>query len=314
MILGIDIGGTITKFGIFKNKQFIEKSEIQTNAKSGFNSTFTNITEKIRQSTLNYIINSIGIGIPGVISSDGTLLYAPNLPEWDGVNIKQKFEQMFDIPLSIENDANTAAIAELELGSGKYLNNFLYITIGTGIGGTIIINREIFRGDDGGAGEIGHIIIDKNESQKNNSSPYRTGVLEEFTGRNKIIELAKFYASKQPDSMLNSLAEFDVKDISLFAESGDKAAQQCLKEIGFYLGIGIASALNLLGIHNVIIGGGIAYACDYLFEEVLITVKQRALPGIATNITFQKAAFGNDAGITGAAILAEQKIRENHIA
>ncbi|TAL70017.1 MAG: ROK family protein [Bacteroidetes bacterium] len=307
MYLGIDLGGTNLKSGVIDdNGNIIENSNCPTNADEGYNSVINKIKEIIGDSESKFNIKSIGIGVPGIVSDEGLIRISPNLPGWINLPLKKKLTESTTLPLTIDNDANTAAIAELELGAGKELNNFIYITLGTGVGGTIIINRKIFRGDSGGAGEIGHTIIDANDKSNCYNTSFRSGILEEFIGRKQIIELAKRILLNFPDSILNKNDEVDVSSISDAAAMGDTAAIECFNKIGYYLGVGIASAMNLLDISTSIIGGGISLSDNILFDCALKIIKQRALPPIALRAELRKAFFTKHAGIIGAALLGKK--------
>lgn len=307
MYLGIDLGGTNLKSGVIDdNGNIIENSTCPTNADEGYNSVINKITGIIGDTENKYKIKSVGIGVPGIVSDDGVVKISPNLPGWINLPLKKKLTESITLPLAIDNDANMAAIAELELGAGKDLKNFIYITLGTGVGGTIIINRKIFRGDSGGAGEIGHTIINANDKSNCYNTSFRSGILEEFIGRKQIIELAKRIQINFPDSILNKNDYVDVSTISDAASIGDAAAVDCFNKIGYYLGVGIASAMNLLDITTAIIGGGISLSDNILFDNATKIIHQRALPPIAQRAELRKAHFTKDAGIIGAALLGKK--------
>ena len=307
MYLGIDLGGTNLKSGVIDEVgNIIEQSTSPTNADEGINSVINKITDLIHDTEKRYKIKSVGIGVPGIVSDEGTVLISPNLPGWINLPLKQKLTETVNLPLAIDNDANTAAIAELELGAGKDLNNFIYITLGTGVGGTIIINRNIFRGDTGGAGEIGHTIINSNDKSNCYNTAFRSGILEELIGRKQIIELARRILMNYPESILNGNENLDVSAISEAASMGDLAALECFKKVGYYLGVGVASTMNLLDISTAIIGGGISLSDNVLFDCALSVIKQRVLPPIAPRVELRKAKFNKDAGIIGAALMGKK--------
>jgi glucokinase len=262
MHLGIDIGGTNLKTGIIDNNgELIYKNSRKTNSYKGFEQLLQVLINLIDDTLTEYSsIKTIGIGVPGVINNEGIVVIAPNLPGWKNIQLRKILKDRFALPLAIENDANVAAFAELIDGSGKDKGSFFYLTLGTGVGGTIIHNGSIFRGETGGAGEIGHIIIDyKNALSSDN---FRDGTLENLTGKDRIIELGKENAESNPSSMMNDFQKLDVRNISYAADVFDSAATDTLKKIGEYLGIGLVSALNLLDIHLVVVG-----------EEFLIQTK-----------------------------------------
>ena len=178
--LGIDIGGTNLKSGIINEQgELVSATTQPANARLGLNSLLHDIIVLIEKNISEMPdICAIGIGVPGIVRPDGVITIAPNLTGWVNVPLIQILKGKFKMPMVADNDANTAAIAELELGAGRNARNFIYVTLGTGVGGAIIINREVFHGDSGGAGEIGHIIIDA-YAPLNVEKPYRTGILEE---------------------------------------------------------------------------------------------------------------------------------------
>jgi glucokinase len=310
MHLGIDIGGTNIKSGVIDgNNNLIDKYSIPANAHLGRDAIMSSIYSAIDRSLERFpIIRSIGIGLPGIIDDDGNLIVSPNLTALIGLNFKKHLSEKFHFPVSVDNDANTAAYAELYLGSGKDLDSFLYITLGTGVGGAIISERRLFRGFNSSAGEAGHIIIDDSNKQFSEGAvheEFQRGTLESLIGRAAIISRANSLLSLFPDSKLNNLDQLDVSDISDAAANGDLASIRCLEETGYYLGLGLSSIINLLGFYHIIIGGGISSANNILYESALSTIKRRALPLIAQNARIIKAHFKSDAGIIGAALIGK---------
>lgn len=310
MHLGIDIGGTNIKSGVIDgNNNLLDKYSTPCNAHLGRDIIIKSVCSIIDRSLEKFpLIKSIGLGIPGIIDADGNLNVSPNLSALNGINLKKQLSSLYDFSISIDNDANTAALAELYIGSGKDLESFLYITLGTGVGGAIISDRRLFRGFNSSAGEAGHIIIDDSNDQFSQGiihSDFQRGTLESLIGRAAIIRRAISLCSIYPDSDLNSIDQLDVSDISDAASNGDIASIRCLTETGYYLGLGLSSVLNLLGLYHVIIGGGISSANNILFESALSTIKRRALPLISQNAQIIKAHFKADAGIIGAALLGK---------
>lgn len=310
MFIGIDIGGTNIKYGVVDDSGNI----LNQNSFENTPNIPPNITiEKIESIISNLIelcpsIQSIGIGMPGIIDKSGILVVSPNLPLWRGYNIVNEFKKISCLTVAVDNDANAAAVAELELGNGTELENFLYITLGTGIGGAIIIDKKIFRGTTGGAGEIGHTII--NSEHYNKSLPsYRLGILEEFAGRNSIIKNFQSLLTKNTHFGIHPENNFDVKDIADFAKSGFKPAIDCMNHIACIIGIGLASAMNLLDIPNAIIGGGISQTGDFFFDKIRDTIKERSIPTISFRFEVREAFFKQNTGIIGAAMLGANKLK-----
>lgn len=311
MFLGIDLGGTNLKIGIINNSNnVIFQRVIPTNAQKGYKSLLDRILFYVDKALSNYQnIKSIGIGVPGWVSDKGIIKICPNLPEWVNINLKPIFKKNFKLPFAIDNDANTGALAEMEIGAGTNSTHFIYVTLGTGIGGAIVIDRQIYKGVTGGAGEIGHTIIDFN-SRINEESPYRSGVLETFIGKNQISEFAFEYLKGHPDSTLNEAPKIDPYYISQCAAEGDQTSIEILERVGFCLGIGLSTLMNILDISMVIVGGGISECHPTLFESALATIRTRALPPIAKRAKIVKGQFTKNAGIIGAALLGKEEYQK----
>ncbi len=256
-------------------------------------------------------VAAIGVGFPAVVDQNRSLVHIPpNMPGWRPIDLQATLQSCSAVPVVIDNDANVAAIAELYAGSGKGLQNFLYVTLGTGVGGAIVSESSLFHGESGGAGEIGHVIISENEDQLQYVSgpderPFRRAVLERYTGREAIIQRARYLAQQYPQSLLHAYGPaIDVEHISRAAFENDEAALLCFAQIGRLLAIGIASALNLLDMHVVIIGGGISKAHPFLMQSVESELRERVLPSLASKVELRIAAFEEQAGVIGAAMLA----------
>lgn len=302
MLLGIDIGGTNFKYAISN----LDNLEINTHSiKIEPNSSKQFILNKIDELLeLNSNIKSIGIGIPGIINTDGTIKILPNLPNWENYNLKKYLNDKYNIPIYIDNDANIAAIAELYEGKGREFNNFVFITLGTGVGGAIIIDKKIYRGDSNSSGEIGHLIIDKNQTFQSNKNKFRQGIVEEIVGRKAILNYASKQKNKYLGSKLSKLDNYDVKEISIFAEQGDELCLEIIKYTAYNLALAIISTLTLLDIHTVIIGGGISQS-SILLNEIEKVVKDRSLPNITENFRLLNARFSSNSGVIGALIAAK---------
>ncbi|MBI3260577.1 MAG: ROK family protein [Ignavibacteriae bacterium] len=311
MIIAIDLGGTHIKSAIVTSdgKILHQRSQL-THTEKGPDFVLQSIASIISYLTKHFPETvAIGLGVPGVVTGNGVIRVAPNFPNWINIPLKEYLEQRFPLPVAIDNDANVAALAEAELGAGKNQQNFLFITLGTGVGGCIISNGRIFRGANGGAGEVGHIILHETDVPPIGKPSYRAGVLEEYVGRLGIIELAKHYASLSPDSILHTHDDLDVHHISSAVSEGDSAAVECFKRTGELLGAAMSTALNLLDLQLIIAGGGISKSHPLLLQTTLKTIKLRALPTIADDANIRLAHFSNDAGILGAAMLAKQSLK-----
>ncbi len=295
MYFGIDIGGTSIKYGVLDNDlNMVEQSSIRTKSVSDIEKFAAEVIDIITYLKQEYICcNYIGIGIPGTISCEGEIIVSPNIPLLDGFNLKNHIESKVDIKVYLENDSNAASLAEMYAGAGKEFKDFIYVTLGTGVGGTIISEKRLFLGSDRNAGEIGHTIINFNDD-RDFSREFRRGTLEEYLGKKHIIKLMNSFAKKPVSG---------IKELHSRAMDNDADAIKCLNICGEILGIGIASAMNLLGIYNVVIGGGLSHLGEELFNTTRETIALRALPNVTNNFNLLKAKFSSNAGITGAALL-----------
>lgn len=311
MYLGVDLGGTNLKFGIIdSHAEIIYQYSVQTKSDSGSDKLIRKIiihTEGILRQFPEIV--SIGIGVPGVVA-DGIVKIAPNLRGWKNIDLRSKLEKEFKMPIGLDNDANVAAIAENEYGAGADFDNFIYVTLGTGVGGCIIHNNSIFRGESGGAGEIGHTIINAFE-EDGDEETYRTGTTESYMGRDKFIECARDLAKKYPESIINSLDTFDVKDISLAAQDDDPAAKECLEKTGTLFGKAIASSMNLLDISKVVVGGGISQADSIFYTNAEKSMKAKLLPPLKESGRIVRAKYLKNAGIIGAAIIGKNTLKKH---
>jgi glucokinase len=313
--LGIDIGGTTFKSGVIDlENNIIFSNKIPSNPASTAEEALNRMSSLIDEAiSLHPEICSIGIGLPGIITKNGIWEFTPNLPNWRNIPILDFFQSKYkNISVAVDNDANAAAIAEMEAGQGKNLNNFIYLTLGTGVGGAIIIDKKIYKGVHGGAGEIGHIIVEPTHF-KEDLPAFRNGILEELIGRKQIIETAlkikNDYAAAtnetiNPADFALFDKEFDVLDISNAADSGNIIAIKCLSLVGIYLGFAIASTINILDITDFIIGGGISQS-KIVINEATKTAQMRAFPPTAQHLNITPAKFLYNTGIIGAALLGK---------
>ena len=313
-VIGVDLGATTIKSGIVDEEgRILDQVVVDAMALSGPRAVIRQIVLSIRQLFERHGragCRGIGIGSPGVVaSSDGAVLYPPNFADWKRVRVADAVRKTFRLPVAIENDANCAAIAEAHFGSGKRYSNFLFVIWGTGVGGGVIIDRKIYRGPYGGAGEIGHVAVDHNGPPCNCGS---RGCIESYIGqrylsdrtRRAVAEAAKRGERSAIGQLVKgNLAKIEPAVISNAALRGDRLAIGILTEAGTLLGCALASVVNVLEIRTVIIGGGISAVPDFVFEAIRETVRSRVLTPHRAGIRVLRAKLGNGAGIIGAASL-----------
>lgn len=312
--IGVDLGGTNIKIGLVsKEGKIVKKDKVPTQAENGPQSVVSQIKLSIHNILKNNDknIRAIGIGSPGTVTLKGGVVeYPPNLPGWEKVKLGEIIGKEFDMDVYVENDANVAAIGEMIFGNGKKLNSFVMVTLGTGVGGGIIFNRKLFRGDYGSAGELGHMTIDYNAAKCNCGS---FGCVETFMGNHYIVNSVRKQLPENMHSTIWRLINDDFEQLSpkiiqKAAEEGDSFAKRVINDLGFYLGCCLASTANLLDISTFIIGGGVAGFGKPLFEAVKKTVETRVLRSIQKRVKILPAKLKNDAGIKGASALVYYKL------
>ena len=307
--VGVDLGGTNIKIGIVSDKGKLVKSiSIKSEANCGPKNVIANIIKGVELTLAKnkLKIQGIGIGCPGVVSiKKGIVENAPNLPGWKNVKLGPIIKEKFGYKVHLENDANAAAIGELIFGSGKKLDSFVMVTLGTGVGGGIVFNKKIFRGEFGAAGEIGHISIDINGPKCNCGS---TGCIEAYAGNSYLKEQIRSELKDYPDSKVWQLIENDLTKVSpriiqAALEKKDAYAQFVVERMGKQLGTALASLSNLLDISTFIIGGGVAGFGKPLFDSTRKTISERVLLPLRQRVLVIPAKLQNEAGIKGASSL-----------
>jgi glucokinase len=293
--IGIDLGGTYIKSAVVDShgkiiKQYKTESYSNVNPKRVVSQIEKCITELKKGFSKKLL--GIGIGAPGVVTN-GVVKYPPNFKAWKEVNLKRHFEKKFKTEAEVDNDANCAGLAELQFGHGKKYRNFLFLTLGTGIGGAMIIDGKIYRGEQNGAGEFGMVSINFN-------GPYclggNDGAIEAYLGRNYFLENEKAEIKK-----LGKKIDFDI--LQKLAGKNNKTAKNLLKKYGFYLGIGLTNYFNLMDVRTAILGGGISNNYKYFIGECNKVIKKRSLKTINKKFRVLKSKINNNAGVLGAAAL-----------
>lgn len=309
-IIGIDVGGTSIKFGIVSPQGKIHKQfSLPTLAFQSPAKVIEQISlgiEKITRDKNERDFLGIGIGIPGKVDiKTGYVTSAPNFKNWDRVDVRRSLSRKFKYRIELDNDANCAALGELHFGRGKKIKSFVMITLGTGVGGGIIINGNLIHGESGGAGEIGHISIDYNGPLCNCG---KHGCVEAYVGNNYIKQRTIQKLHEYSDSIILDLVEnnldlIEPKLIYQAAQKNDLLAVKILQDTGFYLGIALASVANILDVKTFLIGGGVAEAGKTLLDSILNSIKEHGVRDIVKDVKVLSAKLKNKAGILGASLL-----------
>lgn len=308
-VIGVDLGGTAIKVGVVdRDGKIIKKVTVDTLASGGPDIIIHQIKKGIDSVIKEYEkeISGIGIGAPGVVSKKkGTVENAPNFSNWKRVHLGKIIEKEYNIKTFVENDANAAAIGELIFGAGVGLKDFIMVTLGTGVGGGIIMNGKIYRGESGAAGELGHITINADGNLCNCSGK---GCVESYIGCNYLIERVSGELQNHPESKIfeildNNLEKLSPQIINDAATAGDEYAKSIIRDSGRYLGYALTSAINILDICTIIVGGGVSGFGKILFDTLESTIKERVLTSHKENIKIIPAKLKNEAGIKGASAL-----------
>lgn len=309
-VLGVDLGGINTPVSLISEEgKFIQTfrrhSAFDTTPKktiSGIISSCEKLIEYFNENLKNSKLLGIGISSPGLVSPEkGIILSSPNMPHWMNIPIKEQIGPKLNLPIFIDNDANCSIVAEHWLGVAQGLKNVLMLTLGTGVGGSIIIDGKIYRGSNQTAGELGHITI-SSKGPKCSCGNY--GCLESFAAVNPTLNRAKEKLKREEiSSSLNNykLSDLTIYDIYINAEKGDIFSQRILNESGTYLGIGIGSLCNIFNPDMVIIGGRFSRATKYLIPAASSEAFKRAFRENIDKCKIVKAKLGNRASRIGVA-------------
>ncbi|MBP2017306.1 glucokinase [Symbiobacterium terraclitae] len=249
----------------------------------------------------------IGLGITGTMDREaGISIISPNFEGWRNVDVLTPFRQRFGLPVVMDNDVRVGALGELHFGAGRRYRSFLFTAIGTGIGGGIVFDRQLYRGPYGTAGEFGHIPIRADGGPRCGCGA--TGCLEALCSGPAIRRRAlEALADRSEPSVLRSLPaeEVSARTLAEAARAGDRLAQQLWEEIGADFGLGVAAYYNLLGPEAVIVGGGVSLAGDLLLEPARRAARERLMSPIRDHVELVPAELGDEAAVVGAATLVE---------
>ncbi len=306
LCFGIDIGGTSVKLGLFSDQgSLLDKWEIPTRKEDSGSHILEDVAESINKKITadkldrEHIIG-IGIGVPGPVTEDGTVINCVNLG-WGVFNVAEETKRLTGFETKVGNDANVAALGEMWQGGGRGYKNLIMVTLGTGVGGGVILNGEILTGSNGAAGEIGHITVNFKEEDKCNCG--RNGCLEQFASATGIVKEAKrlLDKSKEP-SKLRDVQHLSAKVIFDYAKEGDTLSEELVDQLCRYLAIAMSHIAHVVDPQAFVIGGGVSKAGTMLTDLIKKYYESNVLFALQ-NKDFKLAELGNDAGIYGSAKL-----------
>ncbi len=303
-VFGVDVGGTTVKLGLFdQNGTVIDKWEIPTRTEDNGKNILPDIAAGIQakmaeKSLTKEDVAGVGVGVPGPVDGNGIVHRAVNLG-WAEVDLKKELTALLGgMLVKGGNDANVAALGEMWKGGGQGHKNLVAVTLGTGVGGGIIVNGEIMTGATGAGGEIGHIHVEDHETEACGCGNY--GCLEEYASATGITRLAnRALKASDKDSVLRS-GEVSAKTVFDAVKAGDELAIEVARQFGDYLGKGLGVIAGIINPEIFVIGGGVSKAGEVLFDYIRPSFEKTAFHG-SRDAIFALATLGNDAGIYGAA-------------
>lgn len=308
LIIGVDLGGTNVRSAVVDEAGRVTDNSRLSVAGSGTAEVVIDRVVACVNQTLDRCgrehVRGIGVGTPGLIKAEtGTIVYAPNVPGWVDLPLQTILEERFGLPVSIENDANAAGIGEHWVGGGAGYKNMVCLTLGTGVGGAIILDNRVWRGSNGAGGEVGHITVVENGAVCGCGAP---GCLEAYASAPAIARQARETLETGAISILNDRcggdrSRIDAAMIANAALEGDKVATEVMYRAATLLGIAVAGLTNLLNPEMFVIGGGVVNAGHLIFDPIWEQVDRIAYDWSASILKIVPAKLGDDAGIIGAA-------------
>jgi glucokinase len=313
LFIGIDLGGTQIKGGLVGGDgRIIADQSVPTGASEPAGHTLGQMASLIRvlmeKAERPKSVAGVGIGLAGQVDHEkGVYVEGPNVPNWKNVPVTREIERIIDLPVVIDNDAHVAALGEYAYGAGRGVAAMLMVTLGTGVGGCVVLDGRLYRGKNNTAGEFGHTTIQHDGPL---CACGRRGCVEAFIGTQGILRRTREKLMLDRSSILHGVSpnEMEPRHVGEAAEKGDLAAQAVLRDIGEYLGAGLANVVNLLNIEKAVIGGGVSNAGEWIFQSARERLAKDALKVPGGNVQLVRASLGNLAGIVGAAKLAMEGV------
>lgn len=305
IVFGVDIGGTTVKMGVFTAEgTLLENWEIPTRKEEGGKYILVDVADSIHAKIgqLGYTkedVVGVGVGAPGPVDANGVINKAVNLG-WSRMSIVDTLSPLVQLPVKAANDANVASLGEMWKGGGRGVANMVAVTLGTGVGGGVIVEGKLVAGSVGAGGEIGHIHVEDDETDVCGCG--NTGCLEQYGSATGVVRLAKRRLAKDDAPSMLREGEISAKAVWDAVKAGDAVAMEVAEKFGYYLGKGLAMIAAIVNPEVFVIGGGVSKAGDILFEYIRPYFDKYAFPG-CKNARLVLAELGNDAGIYGAAKL-----------
>jgi len=307
LIVGVDVGGSKINSILTDADGKIKAKDLRdTRANRGPDSVIERIIESIRQVAWGDTVEGIGVGAAGACDTvNGVITSSPNLPQWENIPLRDIIQREFDCPVYLHNDATLAALGEHRFGGGRDIDNMIYVGVGTGIGGGIIIGGKLYSGESGSAGEFGHMTIDVNGP----SCPCgNNGCWETFASGTALARQAvERIKGGQKTNILKfadgKMEQVSARKVHLAAQKGDRLANELISQTGYYLGVGLVNMVNIFNPQLILIGGGLSRMGKLLIGPAAGVVKEHAFELPAKVVRIEIAQLGVDAEALGAVAL-----------
>jgi glucokinase len=302
LIFAADLGGTHLRAATVDRRGRIHSRFKQNTPQvADANAIVDAIVKAVHEFQNGEEITAVSLVVPGTVKvEEGAVVKAPNLPCLDGFRLAEALSSRLELPAVLENDANAAAVGEMWQGAAVGCKTIICLTLGTGVGGGIILDGKLWRGVDGAAAEIGHMCVDPFGGVACTCGS--RGCLEVFASATAIVRMAREASPRYPDSVLQGREDLTAEMIFDAGKADDELALEIFRRMGMYLGIGLANLINIL--NPEMIGGGVVNGWDLFEKHMHQQVEERAFPSLAARVKIVRAKCGDDAGLLGAARLA----------
>ena len=296
VILGIDIGGTKIAFALVSSGRLVTPVY---HVKTPHGKKILNeVCKSYEKFSRKYLLAGIGISTAGMVSDDGRIVGSTgNIPGWQGTCVKEYLQKKYKLPVVVENDANSAAYAEYQIGSARGANPLLMITLGTGVGGGIVVNGRLIRGSHFAGGEIGHIKLSYTKQRLCTCGKH--DCLEAYASGNGLLALIKHYFPERADRMTT-------RDLFKLVERKNIFAIRAIEDWHFYIALGTCNLFQVIDPEKIVLSGGLSDEVD--IKYLTSKTRELLLPALNKKVHIEKSKLGNDAGLLGAALLASQSL------
>jgi glucokinase-like ROK family protein len=305
--IGIDVGKHHIKTGIVGDEGRVYAQltkEVECQDLAMLTEQIHSLVQQLQQADSSHAVSSIGIGLPAMVTKDmNRIALSMPLPFLNGLDFRKHISQTLGLPVAIDTDANVAAYGEMLLGAAQAAHHFIYINIGSRVGASIVLDRRIFRGADGFAGELGHVSVDPDGRK---CACGAAGCLERYVSASSISQRVFERLNLNPTSALQIITDRHVtaQDVTAAAALGDKMASVIISEVGRYLGVAISNLIDLLNVELVVLGGGVTASGEVLLVPTLDEVKRRSLAPPYDSCQIVAGALGPAARVIGSALMA----------